>query len=612
MGASAYLRVLPSIKIIILAMILLAVSACGSEADAVTAYEYEPHEDIDTTHEYEPYENIETIYEDEPYEDTYNKDNTPVDKSIADIPLPYGYYRNGGLIMRTVAYDTGLVFVAEGVDVNVASPPRYARLGSTWMNTEYGSFLMPVWEHYNFTNENLPVGFYCTITGVERIPAVFEAAADFSNGLARVRYGGLYGFINTDGEWVIPPMHEQQRIDSSFQEGLVRVQSHETDLWGFIDTNGHQAIPFIYNAVSSFNASGTASVQQGSQNFLINRYGEKLVELSVPYMSHSRTRYFGDGLLLIFGQGAIRGVFDLSGAEIIPVAYNAVERICDTRFLVQTGGLFTRDGTFAPHLIEHEIVDVATGEKISIVYNHELDMPMTHGNQVFRDGVAVLRSGRDGDWGLIDTNGEFVIPFGRYTGIRNFGDGLIGVRVGDGPWWCRDARWGFADSTGREIVPPIYLNVFTATISNNWLERKIQPFDLGVTGVAHVQCADTFLWGIVDNTGREMFAPEFESIRYFRGDFTIANTGGTEFLNGMGGGILVGGTWHVINRSGEVVASFEYAILSQLTENLFLFADSVTEAIMDHGDLAAFMYEIHAVWPGSFGVISIYQPINPS
>jgi len=525
--------------------------------------------------------------------------------------FPLGYTHGGGLTSRVVAYDTGLVFAADDVTINVPSQERYWQLGSTHMNTEDGSFLMPVWTHRNFMYpHNSLVGFRCTITGEERIPAIFQNAYDFTNGLAKVRYFGRYGFINTYGEWVIPPLHERNRI-GIFHEGLVRVQCPETGYWGFLNTEGQQAIPLIYSSVSEFNASGTAIGRTATGDYIINRYGYRKTRLNIPNMSHGRTRYLGDGLLQV-GINNMVGVVDLSGEIIIPIMYSRIERICETYFLLSVGTVSHLTGTGT-----HIVLNIETGDETQLFPgNTEITLRTCGHGITFHDGVAIAtrripNNSTERDFALIDINGEIIIPFGQYSFMEHLGNGLIRVTVTHYPWgspyrW-RNTRWSLIDSTGTHIVSPIYRNIWPSRIYNSWFDGMlVYPFPSNISGVANVQCAETFLWGVVDYTGRMVFEPEFNSISYFRGDFTVANVGGRYYLNGMGSQTLIGGTWHVINRTGETVASFEYAIVAQLTENLFIFADSVIQNKMGEwldgfGDYDDF----HSVWPIGFGIISI-------
>jgi hypothetical protein len=93
----------------------------------------------------------------------------------------------------------------------------------------------------------------------------------FCNELIDVELNGEWGFINTEGEQVIPCIYDEV---FPFIEGLAGVLKN--DYWGFINTEGEQVIPCIYDEVIPF-YEGLAEVytyRNGEylQGF-INKYG---------------------------------------------------------------------------------------------------------------------------------------------------------------------------------------------------------------------------------------------------------------------------------------------------------------------------------------------------
>ena len=57
----------------------------------------------------------------------------------------------------------------------------------------------------------------------------FDDAESFSDGLARVKIGDKYGYINQEGQYVIKPKFDDI---GSFSDGLARVKFGEK--WGYI------------------------------------------------------------------------------------------------------------------------------------------------------------------------------------------------------------------------------------------------------------------------------------------------------------------------------------------------------------------------------------------
>jgi len=89
----------------------------------------------------------------------------------------------------------------------------------------------------------------------------------FSNELIDVKLNGKWGFIDKNGHQIIPCIYDEVH---PFFDGLAGVL--RTEYWGFIDTKGNEIVPFIYNEVGAF-ANGIASVAMNENNGYINREG---------------------------------------------------------------------------------------------------------------------------------------------------------------------------------------------------------------------------------------------------------------------------------------------------------------------------------------------------
>ncbi len=110
---------------------------------------------------------------------------------------------------------------------------------------------------------------YARTNGQTQIPLKFAKAKDFSAGLAGAKLpGGQYGFIDQQGQFVIPPAYEDV---ASFHEGLCAVRLD--GLWGFIDGDGKQVIPCRFSAVTYFN-QGLAYASTQTETGYINRQGQ--------------------------------------------------------------------------------------------------------------------------------------------------------------------------------------------------------------------------------------------------------------------------------------------------------------------------------------------------
>jgi hypothetical protein len=82
---------------------------------------------------------------------------------------------------------------------------------------------------------------------------------------------GLYGFIDTDGEQIVPFIYKEA---NNFSEGLAVVQNKEGK-YGYIDKKGTVAIDFLYEYAYDFE-NGAAYVTLDLENFYIDHQGKRI------------------------------------------------------------------------------------------------------------------------------------------------------------------------------------------------------------------------------------------------------------------------------------------------------------------------------------------------
>ena len=87
------------------------------------------------------------------------------------------------------------------------------------------------------------------------------------DGLMRVQNkNGLWGFVTAEGQMVIPCIYKAAH---EFANGVAAVK--DGSKWGYIDTTGAYMIQPQYSDAQDFNAYGLAEVQSGSQWNVIDR-----------------------------------------------------------------------------------------------------------------------------------------------------------------------------------------------------------------------------------------------------------------------------------------------------------------------------------------------------
>lgn len=143
----------------------------------------------------------------------------------------------------------------------------------------------------------------------------------FSDGLAAVTRDGVnYGYINNQGEMVIPPMFKYAR---AFTEGLGLVQT-QTGTWGFIDRTGKIVTSLSISentqvaevAILSILSEGLAGVKIGAKWGFVDRQGNQIIP---PQFDNIYP--FSEGLAGVVVKGKY-GFINRQGKMIIPPTFD--------------------------------------------------------------------------------------------------------------------------------------------------------------------------------------------------------------------------------------------------------------------------------------------------
>lgn len=124
-------------------------------------------------------------------------------------------------------------------------------------------------ESYKDSNEKY--GYKLKTTGEILIPAKYDYAWSFREGLAHVRSNGKFGFVDKLGKEVIPLKYD---LADFFREGLTIVELDAK--YGFIDKSGNVVIPFKYDGGFTFQ-NGLAVVQLEGKYGYIDKMGNEVI-----------------------------------------------------------------------------------------------------------------------------------------------------------------------------------------------------------------------------------------------------------------------------------------------------------------------------------------------
>ena len=144
----------------------------------------------------------------------------------------------------------------------------------------------------------------------EEILCIYEEICAFSQGLVRVKHNGKWGFINKEGKEIIPCIFDDTGFLS--EEGLVTVELNGKS--GFYNKDGLEVVPCKYDCVHDF-CEGLAVVMTNGLFGYIDTTGRKVI----PCKYQSADDFF-HGYAKVWSDDKW-GIIDKEGNEVIPCIY---------------------------------------------------------------------------------------------------------------------------------------------------------------------------------------------------------------------------------------------------------------------------------------------------
>ena len=324
------------------------------------------------------------------------------------------------------------------------------------------------WSFFNNDNSSISTGL---IAATHR----YDEIREFHEGMAAVCKNGMWGYIDKQGKECIPCIYNY--VDEglggeplrNFHEGLVAVC--ENDKWGFIDKKGKQVIPCKYGLVED-SSEGLAFAKNGDNGFVgyIDRLGNQVISCEEYNLCGS----FCDGFATVYNVHQNRhGYIDKKGREIVPLKYSNAIPFSEGLAAVKID-IYSDEWT---------IIDT----KGNPIFSYQCDEIKSCSNGMF--AVGTYSGTNDILWGFIDKTGREVVPLKYYTywnegnEIEDFSNGFVrvwsennscckfldtkgNIRFEEyeamGPFSdgmaavSRDGKLGFIDVTGKEIIPCKY------------------------------------------------------------------------------------------------------------------------------------------------------------
>lgn len=291
-------------------------------------------------------------------------------------------------------------------------------------------------------------------TGKEIIPTKYDWAGDFNEGLARVALDDKAGYIDKKGKVAIPLKYEWA---GDFSEGFARVVLN--DKFGYIDETGKEIIPTKYEWAGDF-SEDLAATNIG----YINQKGEVVI----PYknLEIQEAWDFSEGLAQVEIRGQ-NGFIDKNGKLVIPAIYSSMYD--------ELGFWIDKEEGF--------------GFYEELFYGWR-----KYGDRSFKEGLAHVRN-QDWEWGYIDKSGKTVISFGSsHFGSGwdgDFSEGLAIARLNG-----ENGELGYINKIGKEVISYKYDYAYDFS-----------------EGLASVELNGKY--GYIDKTGKEIIPFELENAKSF-------------------------------------------------------------------------------------------------
>ncbi len=237
------------------------------------------------------------------------------------------------------------------------------------------------------------------------VPCEYKVAYDFSEGMAAVTSEEYkIGFIDSVGNLVIPYQYNDIS-GTGFSEGLCGVKKDDT--WGYINKNGQVVIPFNSELTGApFRSGRSTIINKMYQMAIINRQGE-----IVSNWVNGDIREVRDTYYKIRYDGGVEGLYSIYGDVVISPNYN---------FSLIAHG-FSNDGLVY-------VSRYGEGDGFFNIKKGELAIPCEYESCSYSfklcEGLVPMK--KHGKAGFLNSDNETVIPF-IYDDADDFSEGFAVV-----------------------------------------------------------------------------------------------------------------------------------------------------------------------------------------
>lgn len=433
-------------------------------------------------------------------------------------------------------------------------------------------------------------------------PLVYDRFYSYTNNFHHVRKNGKWGFIDNNGKEVVPIIYD--KIDNNYNSNLLKVSINNKV--GLIDKKGEIIIPILYDDVNYFyNLEQKQTwVEKNGKMGMVNRLGKEVIPCIYDNL------YWSNSMPAIIAVKDNKyGVIDYhTHTTKISITYDNISPhvlLDGTTYLQVTKA--SKVGLY----------DLQYNEILPIIYD-----------EIISEGTDVFRLKKDGKFSFYDMKQQQYISSGfhqlRSISIQDYiiqHDSRIGqVAVPQKTWHSAsnfiakiDQKCGLVSSRGKILVPIAYDSIYTLGGAYQHLYKDIligvvnQHYSLIYTkdfsssafydhlapfsnDLFHAQKNNK--WGLINKAGMEVIPIQYD---------TFAHPIGNNFL------VKQAGKQALLNPTGDILIPFDYDTIKTISNNRFIVYKNNKSSIVDSNQNTLTTTQYDAIYPIYYHIMEVKQ-----
>lgn len=363
-----------------------------------------------------------------------NIKGTEIVKPEYDLVLADGYYdeeskyENAGFILR-IKTDDGYRFGYANKKGKIILEPLYNEINRI---TELEGK-----DIYLITSNN---GRYGLIkNGKEVLKNEYtEISFYLSNNLLIVEKDKVKGVVNLKGDNIVPIDYDDIIMGGKY------INAQKGDEIIVFDENGNNINTDIIS-LNQVNDKYSIVIDKDNNYNIVDNNGNKKLENIYTYIE-----YYKDDKFIVSKEGKA-GIIDGEGNVIIDLKYSSIQKIEETNALQAVDSETNRTDIIDEELnINEGIIDSSVIKKENYIklfsktdmkyYN--LSGKKVEYKEIYPDN-KIYADNKDGKWGLIDKNGNIIVPY-EYEAVTEQNGNAAGIK--------QDGKWYVIDTSGKRLT----------------------------------------------------------------------------------------------------------------------------------------------------------------